>query len=566
MKKRKILSFLLSVAMISALAAGCKSKEETKQPDAETPKQEEPAKQEMDKTPVTLTFFNADLNFDVDFTDDIAKKITELTGVTLKITHPVGGDTNAIPLMIASGEYPDLIYAKGDTSKLVDADAIMDLRPWIEEKGENLKKLYGDYLERLSYSPDNNAIYTVGTNGVSTATWNPSGTFQLQHAVLKELGYPEIKNIYDLENAIREYKKKYPTIDGQETIGLSLMASDWRWYITLANPAGFALGIPDDGQWAIDDEKQEAKYKFTVEGMKEYYKWLNKMNAEGLLDPESFTHKYDAYIAKLSSGRVLGLADANWDYQDAVKSLVSAGKPERTWAPLAVVVDETKYKDPSLKNYGYSGGWGIAVAKNSPNAERALQFLDWMASDEAQVLLNWGIEGVHYKVENGKRVVLPEIQKQKNTDKDFSKKTGVGLYTYPFPMRGDGAKDSTGNYYTANSEEIYIANYNEAEKETLKAYGKRIWSDFFPQPEELGVSKHGQAWQFNIPSDSDLAIIQKKADDYMQNALAQLVLGKPENFDAAWDKIQQDLKNMDIEKANADMTELTKERIEFWNK
>ncbi|WP_139905778.1 hypothetical protein [Clostridium thermarum] len=121
------------------------------------------------------------------------------------------------------------------------------------------------------------------------------------------------------------------------------MASDWRWYITLANPAGFALGIPDDGQWAIDDEKQEAKYKFTVEGMKDYYKWLNKLNAEGLLDPESFTHKYDVYIAKLSSGRVLGLADAAWDYQDAVKSLVAANKAERTWAPLPVVVDETKH-------------------------------------------------------------------------------------------------------------------------------------------------------------------------------------------------------------------------------
>jgi putative aldouronate transport system substrate-binding protein len=565
MKKRKIISFLLSIAMVSALAVGCKPKEEPAKP-AETPNQEEPVKNEMDKTPVTLTFFNTDLNFDVDFTDPVAKKITELTGVTLKITHPVGGDTNAIPLMIAGGDYPDLIYAKGDTSKLVDADAIMDLRPWIEEKGENLKKLYGDYLERLSYSPANNAIYTVGTNGVSTATWNPSGIMQLQHAVLKDLGYPEIKNINDFENAIREYKKKNPTIDGQETIGLSLMASDWRWYITLANPAGFALGVPDDGQWAIDDEKQEAKYKFTIEGMKDYYKWLNKMNAEGLLDPESFTHKYDSYIAKLSSGRVLGLADANWDYQDAIKSLVAAGKPERTWAPLSVVVDETKYKDPSLKSYGYSGGWGIAVAKDSPNAERAIQFLDWMASDEAQVLLNWGIEGVHYKVENGNRVVLPEIQQQKNTDKDFGKKTGIGLYTYPFPMRGDGAKDSTGNYYTANSEEIYIANYNAAEKETLKAYGKRIWSDLFPASEELGVSKHGQAWQFNIPSDSDLAIIQKKADDYMQNALAQLVLGKTEDFDAAWDKIQQDLKNMGIDKINGDMTELTKERIKFWNK
>lgn len=560
MKKRKIISFLLSIAMISVIAAGCKSK------DGGNTAPEKSSGKDTDKTPITLTFFHSDLAFDIDFSDPVAKKITELTGVTLKITHPLGGDTNAIPLMIAGGDYPDLIFAKGDITKLVEADAVLDLKDLINEKGNNIKTFYGDYLDRLKYSPTDEAIYTLGSNGISTATWSTSGTMQLQHAVLKELGYPKIENIEDFENAIREYKKRYPKIDGQDTIGLLLMASDWRWMTTLGNPAGFALGMSDDGQWAIDDEKQEAKYKFTASGMKDYFKWLNKLSAEGLLDPESFTQKYDSYIAKLSSGRVLGIADADWDYQDAVKSLVGDGKPERTWAPLSVVVDETKHKNQAMKDYGYSGGWGIAISKASPNAERAFEFLNWMTSDEAQVLLNWGIEGVHYKVENGKRVVIPEVQQQKNTDKDFAKKTGIGLYSYPFPRRGDGAKDPTGNYYTTESEENYIANYNSAQRETLKAYGVKFFTDLFPPQKELGVSMHGQAWQFNIPTDSDLAIIQKKADDYMQNALAQLVLGKPEDFDAAWDKIQADLKAMNIEKANAEMTQLTKERIKFWNK
>ena len=65
----------------------------------------------------------------------LLKKITELTGVTLKITHPVAGDEQAIPLMIASGDYPDLIFAKGDTGKLVDAGAIIKLDDYIEKKG-----------------------------------------------------------------------------------------------------------------------------------------------------------------------------------------------------------------------------------------------------------------------------------------------------------------------------------------------------------------------------------------------------------------------------------------------
>jgi len=39
----------------------------------------------------------------------------------------------------------------------------------------------------------------------------------------------------------------------------------------------------------------------------------------------------------------------------------------------------------------------------------------------------------------------------------------------------------------------------------------------------------------------------------------------PSKFDAAWDKIQKDLKAMGIEKANQEMTKLIKERIELWN-
>ena len=35
------------------------------------------------------------------------------------------------------------------------------------------------------------------------------------------------------------------------------------------------------------------------------------MNAEGLLDPESFVQQEDQYKAKISSGRVLGMIDAD---------------------------------------------------------------------------------------------------------------------------------------------------------------------------------------------------------------------------------------------------------------
>lgn len=530
--------------------------------------EEEKPSGDVSKEPITFTIFSADLSEDMEFNDDVAKKITELTGVTLKFEHPVAGDTQAVPLMIAGGEYPDLIYAKGDTSKLIDAGAIIKLEDYIEESGDNLKALYGDQLNRLRYNNDDPSIYTVGTYGVTTKVFDPSGSMQIQHKVLKELGYPEIKSLQDYEKAIKDYLTKYPTTeDGQKRIGLSLMASDWRWLITVGNKATLTAGYPDDGQFVVNDETGEATYKFLLDESREYFRWLNHMNAEGLLDPESFTQKEDTYKAKIAAGTVIGLSDADWDYSSSVTSLIAEGKDELTYAKLPVVQDPSKHKDQSLKDYGFSGGWGVAITSSCKDPERAFKFLDWLASDEAQVLLNWGVEGVHYKVnEEGKREFLPEIQEQKNTDPDFSKKSGVGKYIYPFPQRGVGALDKNGDSYSSVTLENKIENYTEAEKETLAAYGATSWVDLFPSAEELGISNHGQVWQLSIPSDSDISIIQKKADDYTQQAITQAILGKTDDFDKAYDEIIETLKSYDIEKLNTEMTELIKDRLELWNK
>lgn len=560
MRKRKLLSLIMALTLTATCFVGCGSKDNTANEKSETPLLDA-----MDKTPITLTFFNCDLNEDWDFTDDVAKKITELTGVTLEITHPVAGDAQAIPLMIASGEYPDLIYAKGDTGKLIDAGAIIKLDDMIEEKGDNLKALYGDQLDRLRASADDPSIYTVGTYGVSAEVYEPGGTLQVQHDVLKDAGYPEINTIYEYEELIKNYIAENPTTeDGQQRIGLSLMASDWRWLITTGNIASAAIGIPDDGQFAVNDETGETTYKFTLPEIKEYFQWLNHMNDIGLLDPESFTQKEDTYKAKISSGRVVGLSDAAWDYSDAEKTLLSEGKAGSTYARLAVTVSD-EYKDQSLKDYGFGGGWGIAISESCENKERAFEFLDWMASDEAQVLLNWGIEGEHYTIEDGKRVVLPEVQEQKNTDPDFGKKTGIGAYVYPFPQRGVGAVDSTGNSYTTTTIESVVANYNDAQKETLAGYGIDNFTEMFPSSEELGISKHGQVWQYTIPSDGDIFIIQQKCDDYIQQAITQAILGKPADFDKAWDEIQKTLVSYGVDTLNEEMTALTKERLELWN-
>lgn len=520
--------------------------------------------EKADKDEVTtLTFFNADLAEDDKFENPVAKEITKQTGVKLEISHPVGGDTQAVPLMIASGDYPDIIFGKGDLGKLIDAGAVVALDDMIEEKGDNLKKMYGENLSRLKNSLSDPQIYHVGTAGVENVTNVTSGTFQIQLDVLKELGYPEINTLEEFEQALKDYKEKYPEIDGQETLGLSLLGSDWRWLITVGNPSGFAAGYQDDGQWIVDDKTGETIYKFQDEKVKEYFKWLNKINDEGLIDPESFTQKYDTYIAKLSSGRVLSVADQDWDISDAVASLKGEGKDWRTYAPLPVTLN-SDILSPSTRNYGFTGTTGVSISSTTKHQDKAFEFLDWMASEEAQILLNWGLEGINYEIKDGKRVATDLDQAQ--TDPQYTLKTGVGQYVWPFPQLGNGAVDSTGNPISRSaSRELIVDSYTDAEKEVLSNYDKELWVDFFPNPEDSEIPSHGRAYEIAIPSSSDLSVLQQRADDYVTQAITDIILAKPSEFDTKWKAMQTKLEEMDIEKANKEMTGLVQDRIELWS-
>lgn len=512
----------------------------------------------------TLTFFSVDLSMDDPFTNPVAQEITARTGVKLELSHPVGGDEQAIPLMIASGDFPDLIYSKGDLNKLIDAGAVIALDDLIEEKGDNLKALYGDQIDRLRNSLEDPQIYHLGTGGVTNLQLKTSGTVQVQLDVLRELGYPEISTLEEYEAALTEYIAKYPEIDGQPTIGLSLLGSDWRWLITVGNPAGFAAGYQDDGQWHVDEETGDTFYKFMLPEVKEYFKWLNHMNDVGLLDPESFTQTFDSYIAKLSSGRVLGTADQDWNVSQAVAVLKTDGKEERLWAPLPVTINEEQVSQ-STRDAGFTGTMGISISSTSDQQEEAFEFLNWMASEEAQILVNWGVEGVHYEVVDGKRVQLEEDRENANTNPNYSIDSGVGAYIHPFPMLGNGALDANGQTIGRDSKEDIIAQYTDTELEVLDAYGYDLWVDAFPTPEELGRPAHGRAWEYVIPTTSDVTIIQQKADDLTTQKITEAILADPADFDAIWDDMIAQLEAMNIKEAEAQMTQITNDRIELWS-
>jgi putative aldouronate transport system substrate-binding protein len=567
-RKRIISALLVTVLVVVTGCSKTSSTADTTATSSAKPTESSAASAKPETlAPITFKFFSEDPNPNwSNMQDRVGKAITAKTGVKLDAEFAVGDPAQKVALIAASGQYPDLINAKGDAGKLIDAGALIDLTDLINKYAPNIKKVYGDYMKRLRYSNKDKSIYVIPTySAVNETRFEAGGGFELQHAVVKEAGYPKISTLADYEKVIKAYKDKHPTVDGKPTLGLSLNSDDWHMYISVTNPASDTTGGSGDGEYYIDPKTNEASYHFRRPVEKEYFKWLNHMNAIGLLDPESFVQKYDQYKAKVATGRVLGLIDQNWDYQDGERALKTAGKFDLTYGHYPVTLNDTM-KQHDFQDTGFMSGWGIAITKDCKDPVRAIKFLDYLASDEAQILDNWGVEGIDYDVVNGKRVIKPEILDRKVKDlTNYTKESGVSFYYNYQAHYGDGAKDTNGDYYTTRFPEQLISEYSVADKETLSHYNAKIYKDLFPTEKDFPVKAWGAAWNINIPADDEVSILANKMKDITWKRIPEAILAKPEKFDEIWDSYQNDLVKAGVEKMEKGFTVFLKDRIKLWN-
>lgn len=549
---RRIACGIMTGSLLMGLY-GCSAAENTVAVDTQ---QQETTQESLE--PVTFTFYSAD-GLEDTWTDPVAQMITEKTGVTLKMDYPADSNDNRIELMVATGEYPDFVFAKGSVSTLIRNDALIDMSDLIDEYGPNIKKLYGDEYENLRYSSEDPSIYQLCSDKVQEETLETSGTAQLQWAVLQENQYRIPYTLEEYTQMIRDYMEKYPMINGKPAIGISIVCSVWHWYTMLSNPSGYMNGSADNGQWIVDDEKQKVYYKHAADGQKEYYKWLNEMYNEGILDPEFATQTHEDFVLKVAEGRVLGLLDEEWDYTGAEISLRADGQEEHTYAGLPVTIDRS-VKCPSLKQQNLAVGWGIGITKSCKDPVRAVRFLDWLCSDEAQILLNWGIEGVdYYYDENGKRCITEEDLEASRKDTNYSERTGVGFRVYPYPSYGNQSVDSTGNSYSKSSREMVKEGYDEMEKEALKAWNVDMLTDIFPQKEEFSKDAYSPLWAMTLPDELEKMLVA--LDNVSWKGLIECVVSPADDFDAKWDELQQNLKDAGLEKADREMTALLRDEI-----
>ncbi|QMV42796.1 extracellular solute-binding protein [Cohnella cholangitidis] len=492
------------------------------------------------KAPIAFTYF---VNSPGDIVPEhslIGDYIAERTGVSVQYERVVGEIDQKLGVMIGSKNYPDLIYGGDRTFRLLEANALIPLEDLIREHAPNLFRLYGPHWERMKAADGH--IYAIP---LSVPTGKPNkwinAAFWVQKKVLKEAGYPTVRTFDQYVELLREYSRKHPLYDGNETIPFEILTYDKRNF-TLTTPMQFLAGGPNDSLAMIDPDSYQARFYQLDESItKRYYDKLNDMYIEGLIDREAFVMNYDQYLEKLASGRVLGMFDQSWQILEAQLALKEQGKLEESYVPLPLTFDEDieeEYMDNTRMNYGF----GFSISVNCKDPVRAIEMADYMARDEVQALRFWGFKGENYSVtEQGRFYRTSEQREWLKNKANRIRWSGDIMYFWPGSV---GTMPDGNSYDPMQQPEEIEAEYSETDRELLKAYGVRTYEDLFNPPN--AKRKYFPAWSIELSEsakefDQKLKAINERIPPQM------VVADTKEEFRKYWGEYVSALSSLDVE-------------------
>ena len=469
----------------------------------------------------------------------IYKLIEEELGVKFEFEFLAGDLDETLGTKLIGEDYPDLFDGANSAEKLINAGALINLLPYITEEGTpnlyaHIQKVYDDIVTKDE--DGNDALYIIPNYGINyneVITLECNGpAFFVQKQVLEWAGYPQIKTLDEYFDVIERFIAANPTDEnGTPYEGFAILCEGWR-HFCLINPVQHLMGQPNEGEVFINRETAEVESFINKDYAKPYYKKLNEMFNKGLINKDTFVMNYDQYIAKLSSGTVLGMFDQTWDFGTATAALKDAKMYKNTYIALPLVYDESyglgtiseQYLNGALPNK--DRGAGISVSCEYP--ERMIQLYETLLSDEWQKILQWGIEGEDYYVENGRMLMTKE--QYENRSNAAWKNANMAFAIWESLPKKQGTMDD-GNAWSPDQQgEIYFSLMNEYDQNFLAAYNYSRPADFFNPPCEL--APWGEAWQI------DKSAIQDDYDDFLliqDQDLPTIIMSATEDeFEANW--------------------------------
>jgi len=248
---------------------------------------------------------------------------------------------------------------------------------------------------------------------------------------------PAIKTPDDFAGFLRKVKALNISVNGRPLYPYSMKVTR-QWHFG---------AMFDFGHWRIDEKGEVSGYLGNPEA-KAYWKYLNMMYREGLIDPDFLISMDDQVQERIITGRVGSsiILPGDQKDQEALLKVVPNGKIR--YIPWPKTAANKGYYD------AFKGGFrSVCINKNFKDIPRLIQYFDWFYSDEGLDICTWGpAEGGLWEMKDGKKVF-----KDKKVESDvlngITQARGYdyyGLYNWTDPFAQWKSKSAKGVPWLAN--------------------------------------------------------------------------------------------------------------------
>jgi len=428
---------LLAVLLIMSLIAACSgngggsqagpepSSAPNPAPSSESPGSAPPA------DPVELSVFSWMFEGADNPDSPIYQKLQEKLNIRLKpVTASWNDWEEKLNVLIASGEMPDVFISYGvdrpvQYQKWIKEGLVLPISDYAESY-PNIQKLLQnfDVLRNVSSGKHYGIPIINKSDGVAA---DADHNFFIRKDWLEALNLEVPKTIDDFYNVAKAFREGDPDGNGAaDTYGYTSSSGGIWWNYPIFNAFDTTTDRWEkvDGKWQPEVLKDE-----TADALA----FLNRMYQEKILDPEFMLNTDDQKIEKFITGKVgiiFHSGNANFfngQYYDKFKQAYPDKDPNSLFTWIGTLVGKTGKQ----RINGHANFWCMtSIRGDLPEEKRtkALELLDYLASEEGQHLMLYGIEGIHYEMDGDKIVPLMD-QAEKEKDRVFLLKNLVSWNT-----------------------------------------------------------------------------------------------------------------------------------------
>jgi len=415
---KRLLAMLLIVAMAITLLASCggnNSKESQSSNTSQTTtnnsltseSDEKSSDDKEDKAAEEVYTFKMFASFSTPELSEADKAFFELVekANNVKIELEVPPSTNyseRLQIMLAGGDYPDVVLFPSENDKvLLDAvknGVLIPLNEYLEN-APNLKKYsYDISWDSLKLAGDDN-IYGIPRTSIARADG-----FIVRKDWLDKVGLsiPEGGAVTKDEfvEILKAFTKEDPDGNGKDDTYGFAASSDAEG--NMGPILGWAFGLigwqkADSGPY----EYMNLQYSREHDNYKKALEFTHMLWKEGLIDPDWPVTRRDISIERYKQGINGVIAEfAGWvtNYLNDMLPI----NPDVELTYITGVKDDNGKVEGGSFGTGFWGLWSITTSAKKP--ERIIQVFDWMLSDDGWDTVNYGPEGVTYKLEGDKKV------------------------------------------------------------------------------------------------------------------------------------------------------------------